>query len=165
MSAVAGRSSSSRAAGPARPGLGRRPAQPGVSCRPARPDGDSELCRPISESCCFAGSAGRPGPAVRSGTRYDSIRVPDRGGKRGRRVLRRGRGRGGEGRGGEGGKLHTPARAQSHARTHAEPTSRLHTQRATTARAQTCSCTSNRAVHQHTIIRQQIEEKSELAEG
>jgi hypothetical protein len=177
VSTVAGRPSSSRAAGPARPGLCRRPAQPGVGRRPVRPRGESGLCRPNSESCCLAGSARRPGQVAQSGTRCDSIRAPDRGGRRGRKGSRRGRGRGGEGRGGELGKRHggtccrgpfttcighrdqVPARAQSYARTRAEPPSRQH------ARAKTCSCTSNRAVHQHTIIHQQIEEISELAEG
>jgi hypothetical protein len=209
--------SSSRTAGPAQPGLRRRPAQTCVGSRPALPGGDSELCRSNSDSCCLDGSAGRPGLAVRSrsGTRCDSIRIPDRGGKRGRRGLRRGRGRGGEGRGGDGGKQHGQLKAravagplqgpqgssafartelrwrahrakqvltQSCAGMRAEP--HPHTRRATPARAQsqhyacthreprqhagggqTCFCTSNRAVHEHTIIHQQIEEISELAEG
>ncbi len=66
-----------------RAGRGRRPAQPGLCRRPARPGGDSGLCRPNSASCCLAGSAGRPGLVALSGTRCDSIREPDRGGKRG----------------------------------------------------------------------------------
>ncbi len=148
MLAVAGRPSSSRAAGPFQPCLGRRPAQPSVCRWPARPGGDSWLCLQNSKSCCLAGSTGRPGLVARSGTRCDSIRAPDRGGKRGRRGSRRGRGRGGEGQRGEGGKRHgqleahavagpslhawaaglkcrracraAPARAQSQAGAHAE---------------------------------------------
>jgi hypothetical protein len=59
------------AAGPARPGVGRRP-------------GGCWLCRPNSASCCLAGRAIRPGPVARSGTRWDRIRPPDRGGEGGR---------------------------------------------------------------------------------
>jgi hypothetical protein len=157
VSAVAGRPSSSRAAasGPARPGLCRlgQPAQPcrGVGRRPARPGGDSGLCRPNSESCCLACSAGRPGLVARSGTRCDSIRAPDRGRKRGRRgsSLRRGRGRGGEGRGGEGGKRHGQLEASAvaspllHAWVTGLKCRRAH--RDKQARALTQSCAGTRA--------------------
>jgi hypothetical protein len=63
-----------------------------------------QLCWPNSASCRLAGHARMPRPEARSGTGCESIRPPDRGGKRGGEGLRNGRGRGlgGEGQVGEG---------------------------------------------------------------
>jgi hypothetical protein len=57
---------------------------------------------------------------------------------------------------------HTVPHTQSCSGTRTKP--RQHIRRATRARAQTCTCTSTRAVHQHTGIHWHTEEIGELAE-